>query len=128
MGSRTLFSQIVTEKTPDEVKSAIITAFRSLGGTMENLPNGVTIKQGVNGVNFAFSADFTANIILRELKDKKFDIECSINWKMNMLSWICLIVGIFIFGILWIVPLLYLFIKPDDAYQAALHRVQTFLD
>ena len=128
MGSRTLYAQVVTEKSPDEIKEAIKNAFRSVGGTMQETPSGIEIKQGVSGVSFAFSADFTAQVNLRHVKEKVYEIECAIQWKLSALSIICLVVGFFIFGILWIVPVLYLFIKPEDAYQQALHRVQTFLE
>jgi hypothetical protein len=128
MGSKTLYSQVVTEKSPDEIKKAMREAFRSLGGTMQETPSGIEIKQGVNGIDFTFAADFTAQVNLRHVKENKYEIECQIQWKLNALSIICLAVGIFVFGILWIVPILYLFIKPEDAYQQALHRVQTYLE
>lgn len=127
MGSRTLYAQLVTEKPPHEIQEAIKTAFRSVGGIMQETPSGLDIKQGTNGVNFAFTADLWAHVGLRNIRENVYEIECTVQWKMNALSIICLIVGFFIFGILWIVPLLYLFVKPDDAYQQALYRVQTFL-
>jgi hypothetical protein len=128
MGSRNLYEQVVTEKSPDEIKEAIKTAFRSVGGTMQETPSGVEIRQGVNGVSFAFSADFKAQVNLRQVKEKAYEIECAIQWKLNALSIICLVVGFFVFGILWIVPALFLFIRPEDAYGQALHRVQTYLE
>lgn len=128
MGSRTLYAQVTTDKSPDEIKAAIRNAFRAVGGTMQETPSGIEIKQGVNGVSFAFSADFTTQVNLRQVKEKMYEIECAIQWKLNALSIICLVVGFFVFGILWIVPILYLFIKPDDVYQQALHRVQVYLE
>lgn len=127
MGSRTLYAQVVTEKSADEVWNAVQTAFRSVGGTMQMTPSGVEIKQGVNGVSFAFSADITAQVNLRQVRDQVYEIECALQWKMNALSIICLVIGFFVLGILWIVPLLYLFVKPEEAYEQSLHRVQTYL-
>ena len=127
MASRTLYTQIETEKSLVEVKEAVKTAFRSVGGSIQESSTGMLIKQGVNGVSFAFTADVAAQINVRQVKENRFEVECLINWSMNALSWICLVVGIFIFGILWIVPLLYLFVKPDEAYQQALNRIYTYL-
>lgn len=128
MGSRALYAQVVTEKSPDEIKTAIKNAFRSVGGTMQETPSGIEIRQGVNGVNFAFSADLAAQVNVRHIKEKAYEIECAIQWKMNALSIVCLVVGYFAFGILWIVPILCLFINPENAYQQALHRVQVYLE
>jgi len=128
MGSTTLYMQVSTEKSPDEIKEAIKTAFNSVGGVVQTTPTGIEIKQGVNGISFAFAASFTAQVNLRHVKEDKYEIECLIQWKLNALSIMCLVVGFFVLGILWIVPILYLFIRPEDAYQQALHRVQTYLE
>jgi hypothetical protein len=128
MPSRTLYTQIVTEHSPDELKEAVRSAFRSLGGTMMDTPSGISVRQGVQGVSFAFTADVLAHVNLREIKENKYEIECQLNWSMNALSWICLVVGFFVLGILWIVPLLFLFLKPEEAYLQALNRVQIFLE
>jgi hypothetical protein len=128
MGSTTLYMQMNTEKSPEEINAAIRQAFSSVGGTIQTTPTGIEVKQGANGISFAFAADFNAQVDLRHVKEDKYEIQCSIQWKLNALSIICLVVGIFVLGILWIVPILYLFIKPDNAYQQALHRVQTYLE
>ena len=128
MGSRTLYQQIVTERSLEEVKEAVRTSFRSLGGTLIDTPGGISLKQGNQGVQFAFTADLMAYVNVREVKENKYELECQLKWTMNALSIICLVIGIFVFGVLWVVPLLYLFLKPDDAYQQALQRVQTFLE
>ena len=127
MGSRTLYAQVVTEQPPARIQEAIQTAFRSVGGTMQTTPGGVEIRQGVVGVSFAFTADLTAHVNLRQVKENVHEIECALNWKPNALSIICLVIGFFVLGILWVVPALYLFFKPEDAYQQALNRVQTYL-
>jgi hypothetical protein len=128
MGSRILYSQIVTDKSPDQIKEAIKIAFRSLGGTMLDTPTGIDIKQGTNGVSFGFAADLTASVNLRQVKENRYELECQLAWKLNGLSIACLVIGIFVFGILWIVPILYLFFNPESAYQQALNRVQTYLE
>ncbi|HOU24642.1 MAG TPA: hypothetical protein PKW05_11665 [Anaerolineae bacterium] len=127
MGSRNLYLQIDTDKTPEQIKEAMKTAFRTLGGAMHDRPTGLEIRQGTNGVSFGFAADLTASVDLRQVKENRYEIECQLNWKLNGLSIACLVIGIFVFGILWIVPLLYLFFNPESAYQQALHRVQTYL-
>lgn len=127
MGSKLLFHQFQTEKPEEEIKKAMLMAFRSVGGTLQTTPTGLYILQGNNGVNYSFAADFESIVNLRKVKDDLYEIECVINWKMNTLSWICLIVGFFVFGILWIVPVLYLLINPDMPYQQAMHRTQSML-
>ena len=123
MGSKILFQQVVCENSFDEVKEATIQALSILGGQINRIGNGFQVDQGKNGVQFGFAADISATVNIIESAPSKFDITCSLNWKMNNLSIICLIVGIFVFGILWIVPLLYLFVDPGQAYQAALNSI-----
>jgi len=127
MGSSNLYTQVTTSKTPEEIKEGMRTAFRSLGGAMEETPTGFAIKQGAQGVSFAFTADIKADVNLRHVSENRYEVECLVNWKMNALSWICFLIGFFIFGILWIVPILYLFVRPTEAYQQALNRVQTYV-
>ena len=125
MGSRNLYSQVRTARSPDDIWAVISDAFRSVGGTTRGTPRGLEIRQGVNGVSFAFSADLTAIVSLRRLRQDLWEVECAIQWKPSTLSIVCLIVGFFVVGILWVVPILYLFFKPEDPYQQALHRVET---
>jgi hypothetical protein len=127
MGSKTLFTQVASEKSIDDVKVALKQAFQSVGGLMIESPRGIEIKQGVNGVSFAFAADVSAQVNIRQVNDRLYEIECTVSWKMSALSIICLIIGLFMFGILWIVPLLYLFVNPEFSYQQSLQRVQTYV-
>jgi len=127
MGSKTLFTQVASEKSIDDVKVALKQAFQSVGGLMIESPRGIEINQGVNGVSFAFAADVSAQVNIRQVNDRLYEIECTVSWKMSALSIICLIVGLFMFGILWIVPLLYLFVNPEFSYQQSLQRVQTYV-
>ena len=127
MGSKMVFYQFESDKSIEEVREAAIKAFTPLGGQISPLGNGLKIKDGKNGVQFGFAADFDATFSINESKPGKFDLNCSINWKMSTVSIICLVVGLFVFGILWIVPILFLFIDPSQVYQNALLSVNSYL-
>jgi hypothetical protein len=127
VGTRSLYGQVVTNKSFDEVKKTAASAFMMLGGTLVETPDGFQISNGANGVNFGFTAKFTAWVRIREVKAQHYDLECVINWSPAPIVWICLVVGLFIFGILWLVALLYLFVNPGEAYQQALFRTQQVL-
>ena len=127
MGSKTLFFQLESPKSVSEVQEAAQKAFIPLGGQIIKIGDGLQITQGKEGVQFGFSADFEATLIIREASPQHYELMCTVNWKMNSLSWICLIVGIFIFGILWIIPILSLFIDPSSAYNKALYSIPVFL-
>lgn len=124
MGTKTVFYTIESESSLAEMKAKLKQSLLFLGGTLVDYDTGFQIKQGTNGVNYAFAANFEAMINLRQPAPNKYEIWCTINWSPSTLFWICLVVGIFVFGILWIVPLLYLFIDPTSAYQNVLFRVQ----
>ena len=128
MGSRILYTQVKTHKPVGEIKNALRRAFSSLGGKIDHSPTGIVISQGKEGVKFAVGADFSASIDVREIRETQYEIECAITWKMNFLNLMCLAVGVFFFGILWIVPLLYLFINPEPQYQQSLNRIQAFIE
>lgn len=127
MGSKTIFHQLETTRSLDEVKGALQKTLTLMGGTVLNRGDGFQVTQAKNGINFAFSADFDTFVSVRESKPGTYEILVNANWKPNSVFWVCLIVGFFIFGILWIVPLLYLFIDPTPAYQQALFSVNNFL-
>jgi hypothetical protein len=127
MGSKTVFYTLTTDKTMPEVKEAARKSLMFLGGSLFEAGDGFQIKQGVNGVNFAFAANFETMLNIRQAAPNKYEFFANINWTPNTLFWVCLIVGIFVFGILWVVPLLYLFIDPSQAYQDALFRIQGML-
>jgi hypothetical protein len=128
MGSKTLFYQIETQKSREEVVAATKNALVMLGGTPQNRgDNNIFVLQANNGVNFAFTADFETMVSVQENKPGRFDLLVNVNWKPNAVFWVCLIVGFFIFGILWIIPFLYLFIDPSSAYQQLFFTVQNLL-
>jgi len=128
MGSKTIFHQLESDKTLDEVKMATQKALMMMGGTVQPRGDGFQLLQATSGINYAFAAEFDSFVSIRESKPGKFEILVNANWKPNVLFWACLIIGFFIFGILWIVPILYLFIDPTSAYQQALFTINNFLN
>ena len=128
MGSSTVMHSINSEASLKDIRDATRKSMLFLGGTLVEYGEGFQLKGGNNGVNFAFSADLEALINVRESSPNKFDILATINWKPNGLFWACLIIGFFVFGILWIVPLLYIFIDPTQAYQQMLFRIQSLVE
>lgn len=128
MGNKTIFYQVDADnKSLEEVKAATQKALSMLGGVIQDRGDGFQINQAKNNINFSFSADFETFVSIRESKPGKFEIFVNSNWKPNAIFWVCLVVGFFIFGILWIVPILYLFIDPTSAYQQALFTINNFL-
>jgi hypothetical protein len=129
MTSKTVFTQVKTTQSLEEVTDAVVIALRRLGGQV--FPRGSTIEvvDGNAGVSCAFVAKFQAFVSITQNKKKEntFDIDCQIRWSPNSVFWLCLIAG-FCLIITWIGNLLYLFIDPVPSYQQALDRVQTELD
>ncbi len=126
-GKKTIFFTLESNKSLDQVREATKKSLMLLGGTIFEQSDGFQIKQGVNGVNFAFTANVEAFVSVRETAPNKYELFGSINWSPNALFWVCLVVGFFVFGILWIIPLLYVFVDPMPAYQQTLYRVQNIL-
>jgi hypothetical protein len=128
MGSKTIFYTLETDKPVKEVREAVKKSLLFLGGSVVEQGDGFQVKQGVAGVNFSFTANFDAIISMRQSSQNRYEFFGTVNWSPNGLFWTCLIIGFFIFGVLWIVPLLYLFIDPSQSYQQALFRVQSMLN
>lgn len=128
MGSKTVFYTLETDKSMAQVREATKKSLLFLGGVLLEQGDSFQIKQGANGVNFAFTANLDALINVRQSAPNKYEFFGTINWSPNGLFWACLIIGFFIFGILWIVPMLYLFLDPSQAYQQTLFRVQGLLN
>lgn len=128
MGSKTLFFQFSSPHTLEQVQEAGFKAFLPLGGQITKLGNGLRIIQGKEGIQFGFSADFDTSLTINQTKEEQFDLICAVNWKMNSLSIACLIIGFFVFGILWIIPLLSLFIDPSGKYNQALFSIPGLLE
>ena len=127
MGSKTVFYQFSSQHSMQEVENAAYRAFIPLGGEITKLGNGLSIKNGKSGVQYGFTADLDATLTISQPSPDQYELICAVNWKMNALTIISLIVGIFVFGILWIFPLLYLFIDPSTQYQQSLTNVRYML-
>jgi len=127
MGSKVLFTQVNTSASIGEVVDALAQALAPLGGEIAKLNNIIQINNGKEGVQFGFSGDFESQALVQEAAPNQYNITLNIRWKMNKLTIICLIVGFFVLGILWIVPILYLFIDPTSAYNNCLLFLQSKL-
>ena len=127
MGSKMVIHQIESKKTIEEITSAATKALSPLGGQINPLGNGLQIIQGKNNVQFGFAADFDAMLLINQTGPDKYTLNCTINWKMSAATIACLIIGFFVFGILWIVPLIFLFIDPSQQYQTALMSITSYL-
>ena len=124
MGSKLLINQARTNKGKDAVVQAVAKSLSIVGGTQVQHPTGIQIIDGKEGVSFAFTANFTTDVTITPVSDDVYNIACNVNWKMNSLTIACLIIGVFVFGVLWIVPALHLFIDPSNVYNMALMSVQ----
>lgn len=118
MGSKILFNVINSDRSAEEIVAAIQKSAMLLGGQVIRL-NDTTLRivNGKEGVQFGFSADFEATININPKPENRYEVISNVSWKMNTLSWVCFIVGFFVFGILWIIPLLHLFIDPSKNYN-----------
>jgi hypothetical protein len=123
VGSAVTGVTISSSGTVDQVVDAVRVALQPMGGVVSRTPTGLYITGGAAGVNFAFTAKTTAQVDVRQVAQERFEVTCSIAWSPAAVVWICLVVGFFIFGILWLVGLFYLFYNPTQAYQLALSRL-----
>lgn len=126
MGTKVLTTQLNTDQPLAAVQEATITVLRSLGGSIQQNEIGFELTQASNGITFAFTANFKTLVNIRPLRRGGYEVECMVQWNPNGLFWFCLVVGIFVFGILWVVPLLYIFVDPTNAYQQTLYRLQGY--
>ncbi len=128
MQSKTVFTQIKTDQSLEEVTDAVMLGMRRLGGQV--IPRGTTIEviDGVAGIDLAIVAKFQAvvSITQNKKKDDTYDIDCQIRYSPNGVFWLCFIAGFCLF-IPWVGNVLYLFIDPMPAYQQVLDRVQAEL-
>lgn len=127
MGSKVLFTQVHTNASLEQVIGSLSQTVTPLGGIVTKLNNTLQINGGKEGVQFGFAADFDSQTIVQQTEANSYNITMNIHWKMNTLTIICLIVGFFVFGILWIIPLLYMFIDPTTAYNNSLILLQSKL-
>jgi hypothetical protein len=88
-----------------------------LGGQVMAAGETTFIKGGSQNVQFAFAADFKTTITVQHSQPGSYNVIANVEWSPNTIFWVCLVIGFFVFGILWIVPVLYFFIDPTNAYQ-----------
>jgi hypothetical protein len=129
MPTKSVFAEVQTTRSLEEVTDAVALEMRKLGGQVITRNSAIEVIDGTSGVDFAFVAKFQANVYVapNKKKDDTYNIDCQIRYSPNAVFWICLILGLCTF-FAWIVNLLYLFINPVTAYQQALNRVQAQLD
>ena len=75
MGNKTVFYTIESEKSLTEMKDIIKHSLLLLGGSLIDYDAGFQLKQGVNGVNYAFAANFEAMINVRQTSSNKYEIK-----------------------------------------------------
>jgi hypothetical protein len=129
MPTKTVFTQVNTTQSLEEVTDAVIIAMRRLGGQVIPRGSAIEVIDGTSGIDLAFVAKFQANICINENKKKEntYDIDCQIRYSPNSVFWICLVAGFCLF-LPWIGNVLYLFINPVTSYQQTLDRVQAELE
>jgi hypothetical protein len=127
MGAKTIFAEIRTNKSLEEVKVATKETFRTLGGVIQDTPYGFQIEGGGAGINFSFVATINAVVVVKQQSPGLYRIEAMIAWNPNALVWICLVVGFFMFGILWVVAALYLFVDPAPVYNRLMLQTERLL-
>lgn len=125
--NRLLYTILTTDKSPNEIRQAVKKAFRLIGGQIIDTPDSIIIDGGTLGLNCSFAVDLSARINLWELEENTYRLECSLLWKLNALSWICLVAGWFFLWPLWFVPMCASFFKPEPVYYQALNTVEDYL-
>lgn len=130
MGIKTVFTQVTTTKSLDDVTDAVVIAMRRLGGQVIPRNNTIEVIDGSSGVDYAFVAKLHATVCVSQnkKKDNTYDIDCQIRYSPNSVFWICLVAGFCLFAITWVGCILYFCINPVPAYQQALDRVRAELE
>lgn len=129
MPSKTVFTQLKTDQSLEDVTDAVATAMRRLGGQVSHRGTMIEVIDGNQGVDLATKAKLQAYVSVskNKKKDKTYDIDCQIRYSPNSVFWICFWLG-WCLVITWIGNLLYLFVNPVPAYQQVLNRVQAELE
>lgn len=127
MGSKILYTQVRTSASLEQVVDTFAQCLIPLGGTIAKFNNTLQLDNAKEGVQFGFAADFNSQAVVQQSAENTYNITMNIQWKMSTLTIICLIVGFFVFGILWVVPLLYMFIDPSSTYNNYLLMLQSKL-
>lgn len=127
MGSKSLSYTVTSNKKLDEIVLDVKSSFRPLGGVMRDFgTNGIEISGGKEGITFGFLYDIDSMIKIVDLGNNKFDIQCNINWKPNMIFWVCLIAGLFVL-VTWIANIAYAVMDPSKKYMETLYKLQSIV-
>ncbi|NER08681.1 MAG: SHOCT domain-containing protein [Okeania sp. SIO3C4] len=128
MPNRVLYKDVRSNENLDTVVEYSIQEFRILGGSIRRpAENVIFITSGKQGVRFGFTINVQAKITIDQFQNGIFNIKCLLDWNPSPLVWTCLTVGFFIFGILWIVAALFLFVNVVNVYQQILDRLETVI-
>jgi hypothetical protein len=126
MGIRYLNTYIESDKPFKELKDKAAEIFRSVGGSRFETPAGFQIIGGTLGTSMGIMASLTANIIMQEIKENKYEIQVHLNWGWSSQMWVLFGLGFILGGITWLIMILYLFFDPTQAYSQALYRFESF--
>jgi len=101
-----------------------------LGGKIEEVSKGTVkgfhLTQGIRGIPFALFSNFDTYVVVKNIRDDKYEIEVLIRWSLRPIYWLSLLIFCWA-PIFWIVPILFFSIDPTQAYQQVIDRVQASL-
>ncbi|HEX7831702.1 MAG TPA: hypothetical protein VF787_18755 [Thermoanaerobaculia bacterium] len=121
----TVYRRLHTTEPPNVVYDAIEESLRlTVGGAIERRGNTFFITNGTKNVNFAFVAEFTAEISLTQPAPDIVDVQGTITIRPNTFFWVSLVIGFFCLWFLWVFNVFYFVMDPRMNYQTALDRVQ----
>lgn len=121
----TVYRRLHTTEPPNVVYDAVEESLRTtVGGAIERRGNMFHITNGTKNVNFAFVAEFTADITLTQPAPDIVDVQGTIIITPNTFFWVSLVVGFFCLWFLWVFNIFYFVMDPRLNYQTALDRVQ----
>ena len=126
MGNKYVSAYVDTNKNLEQLKADVAGMLRQFGGTLYSTPTGFTLIDGTIGTQMSFTANLTTNVIIRPIKENKYDIQIYLTWNWAALMWIFLVFGLLAAGMPWLLLILYLFFDPAPAYQQALYRLVNF--
>jgi len=128
MGTKELYSELISNKSFEEVQEAVRKSFQIVGGEMQDSENGILIMGGTRQVKKAFSTmKFSATVDISSVSEGKYDLKCTINWFPHWFHFLMFVWG-FVSVVTWIYNALYFFVDPTPVYQRALDRIEFFLE
>jgi hypothetical protein len=114
---------VESSKPHKQLKDDAARMFQSLGGRIYETPVGFQIVGGTYGTSMSITANLTANVVVQQFKENKYEIQVSMNWNWSTLMWVVLVLGILGGGIPWLILIFYLFFDPAPAYNQVLYRI-----